>query len=125
MIAVAASDGAAMSKAQTSEWPVFMHDRTNASFGSSAPSVQYGFRLPVRGRLHWKCVSSDGQITLAVTPRLLWLGGTRRELFTHIFACPGPAAAFLVGQAIFCYSFFLAFWAMADAKGRQNEPSFR
>jgi hypothetical protein len=106
MIVVAASDCAAMSKAQTLEWPVFTQDRANASFGSSAHSVQYGFRLPARGRLHWKCVSSDGQITLAVTPRLLWLGGMRRELFTHIFACPGPAAAFLVGQGLFCYSFF-------------------
>jgi hypothetical protein len=71
-----------------------------------------------------KCVNSDGRTT-SIARRLLWLASMRRELFSHIFACPGAEEKFLVGQRIFCYSFFLGFWAMADAMGQQNEPSFR
>jgi hypothetical protein len=45
-------------------------------------------------------MNSDGRTTLAVTQRLLWLGGMRRELLSHIFVCPGAVAKFPVAQGL-------------------------
>jgi hypothetical protein len=53
---------------------------------------------------------------------LLWLGSMPRELFSHIFACLGAAATFMLAKGLSGIRFF---WQWPMKKNQQKMPSFR